>query len=138
LQQQLVELVGETGMVTSGGELQVASPLPRRVGARDQVGVGMPVDLGVPGGRLAGTLQRGEQTGRVGCDKEPWIVNETGQMAGVGGVSGQLAAQVRVGGRPVAGAVRAACHGVEQALVDGLRGADRPRMLLVAFAEPVG
>ena len=98
----------------------------------------MPVDLGVAGGRLAGALQRGEQPGRVGGDEEPRIVQETGELAGVGGVPGQLAVQVGVGGRPVAGAVGVACHGVEQALVDGLRGADRPRMLLVAFAEPVG
>ena len=136
-QGQLAELVREGGPVTSGGKLQVASPLTCRVGAGGQVGVGMPVNLRVTGERLAGALQRGEQPGRVGGDKEPRIVKETGELTGVGGVPGQLAVQVRVGGRPVAGAVGAACHGVEQALVDGLRGTDRPRMLLVAFAEPV-
>ena len=40
--------------------------------------------------------------------------------------------------RPVAGAIGMACHGVEQALVNELRGADWPGMLLVALAEPVG
>ena len=77
MQRQLAELVGEAGTVTSGGELQVAGPLARRVGAGGQVGVGMPVDLGVAGGRLAGALQRGEQPGRVGGDEEPRIVKES-------------------------------------------------------------
>ena len=98
----------------------------------------MPVDLRVAGGRLAGTLQRSKQPGRVGTDEKPRIVEETGELTRVGGIPGQLAVQVGVGGRPVAGAVGVACHGAEQALVDGLRGADRPRTLLVAFAEPVG
>ena len=75
---------------------------------------------------------------RIGRGQEPRILKEAGELAGIGGVSGQLAAQVGVGGRPVAGAVGVARHGAEQALVDGLRGADRPRMLLVTFAEPVG
>ena len=107
VQAQLVELVGEVGTVTSGGELQVAGPLARRVGTGGQVGVGMPVDLGVAGGRLAGALQRGEQPGRVSRDEKPRIVEETGELADVGGVSGQLAVQVGVGGLPVTGAVGA-------------------------------
>ena len=137
VQGQLAELVGEAGMVTSGGKLQVAGPLAHRADAGGQVRVGMPVDLGVAGGRLAGALERGERPGWLGGNEEPRVVKEIGELTGLGGVSGQLAVQVGVGGRPVAGAV-GACHGVEQTLVDGLCGADRPRMLLVAFAEPIG
>ena len=138
MQRQLAKLFGEAGTVTSGDELQVTGPLARHFGAGRHVGVGMPVDLGVAGGRLAGALQRGEHPGRVGRDEETRIVKQTGELADIGGVSGQLGVQVGVGGRPVAGAVGLACHGLKQALIDGLRGADRPPMLQVAVAEPVG
>ena len=137
-QRQLAELVGEACTLTSGGELQAAGPHGHHAGAGRQVGVGVAVDLGVAVGRLAGTLQRGEQPSRVGGDQEPRIVQQASQLADVGGVPGQLAVQVRVGGRPVAGAIGGAGDGVEQAAEDGLLGADRAGMLLVAVAEPVG
>ena len=88
VQRQLAELVGERGTVTPGGELQVAGPLARHVGATGQVRVGVPVDLGVAGRRLAGALQCSEQPGGIGCGQEPRIVKQAGELAGVGGVPG--------------------------------------------------
>ena len=137
VQRQLVELAGQRGMVTAGGQLQVAGPLTGCAGVGAQVRVGVTVDLGVAGGRLAGALQRGEQPSRVGRDEKRRIIKKAGELASVGGVPGQLAVQVGLGGQPVRGAVGMGCHGAEQALVDGLRGADPRRILLVAFAEQV-
>ena len=141
-----LELAGESvraalealSVAAPGWLAQVAGPLARRVGPGTQVAVGMPVDLGVAGARLAGALQRREQPGRVTCNQEPRVVKEAGELPGVGGVSGQLGTQVDVSGRPVRGPAGTGCNAVEQGLVDDLRSADRPGMLLVTVADPVG
>ena len=75
-------------MVTPGGQLQVAGPLTGCASAGAQVGEGVPVNLGIGGGRPAGTLQRGEQPGGVGGSEEPRVLQEAGELISIGGVPG--------------------------------------------------